>query len=84
MSTAIGWIERQSASGIPIRSYLTESTPAESRAALRQTPAMIDFIEKLVGPYPFDGYGAVMVDDPELYLRARDAGDVDLPEWQRR
>ena len=28
---------------------------------------MLDFIEKLVGPYPFDGYGAVMVDDPELF-----------------
>ena len=28
---------------------------------------MIDFIERLVGPYPFDGYGSVLVDDPELY-----------------
>ena len=28
---------------------------------------MIDFIEGLFGPYPFDAYGAVLVDDPELY-----------------
>ena len=28
---------------------------------------MMDFIEKVIGPYPFDGYGAVTVDDPALY-----------------
>jgi aminopeptidase N len=58
---------RQSASGVPIRSYLTENTPPEGRAALRRTPAVLDFIERLVAPYPFDGYGSVTVDDPDLY-----------------
>ena len=40
---------RHSTSGIPIRSYLTESTP---RKAERTSPdsAMLDFIEKLVAP----------------------------------
>ncbi len=58
---------RTSRSGVPIRSYLTANTPPESVAALRKTPAMMSFIESLVGPYPFDGYGAVMVDDPNLF-----------------
>ncbi len=57
----------RSASGVPIRNFLTEATPAASRAALNKTPAMMRFIEDYVGKYPFDGYGAVMIDDPELY-----------------
>ena len=28
---------------------------------------MIDFFERLFGPYPFDAYGAVHGDDPDLY-----------------
>ena len=58
---------RTSRSGVPIRNYLTDDTPADSVAALRQTSAMMSFIEDLIGPYPFDGYGAVMVDDPNLF-----------------
>ena len=61
-------VERgRSASGVPIRNYLTSATPAESVAAMRKTPQMIGLIERLIGPYPFAGYGAVMVDDPDLY-----------------
>ena len=51
------------------RSATTSPTtrPPDSVAALRQTAAMMSFIEELIGPYPFDGYGAVMVDDPNLF-----------------
>lgn len=59
--------QRHSASGVPIRSFLSAGTSKDVAAALRQTPAMMAFIEKVVGPYPFDGYGAVTVDDPALY-----------------
>ena len=60
-------LRQTSRSGVPIRNYLTADTPPDSVAALRQTPAMMALIEDLVGPYPFDGYGAVMVDDPDLF-----------------
>lgn len=56
----------RSPSGVTIRNYLTDDTPAASRRALGTTPEMVAFIESLVGPYPFDGYGAVMVRDPGL------------------
>lgn len=46
---------RTSRSGVPIRNYLTDDTPADSVAALRQTSAMMSFIEDLIGPYPLDG-----------------------------
>lgn len=56
----------QSASGVPVRNYITAGTPPAGVAALRKTATMIDFVEKLVGRYPFDGYGSVLVDDPDL------------------
>ena len=58
---------RRSKRGVDVRNFLTAATPAGDRTALKQTPKMIDFIEGLIAPYPFDSYGAVMVDDPELY-----------------
>lgn len=57
----------QSASGVPVRNYITSGTPPAGVAALRKTAVMIDFVEKLVGKYPFDGYGSVLVDDPNLF-----------------
>ncbi|MGE3291356.1 MAG: M1 family metallopeptidase [Geminicoccaceae bacterium] len=56
----------QSASGVPVRNYITAGTPPEGVAAVRKTAVMVDFVEKLVGRYPFDGYGSVLVDDPNL------------------
>jgi aminopeptidase N len=53
--------------GIPIRLYTTPTTPAQTLAALRKTPAMLATFEKLAGPYPFRSYGSVVIDDPELY-----------------
>jgi HAD superfamily hydrolase (TIGR01509 family) len=59
--------QRQAANGVVIRTYYTADTPAASLEALRQTPAMMAYFEELVGRYPFDGYGAVIVRDPELF-----------------
>ena len=53
--------------GLPIRNYTTAKTPASTKAALRQVPAMLTLFESMAGPYPFSSYGAVVVDDPALY-----------------
>jgi aminopeptidase N len=52
---------------VPIRLYTTPRTPPETLAAFRQTPAMLELFEGLVGPYPFRSYGSVVIGDPELY-----------------
>ena len=52
---------------LPIRTYTTAATLPQTIAALRQPPAMLAYFERFAGPYPFGSYGAVMVDDPELY-----------------
>ena len=60
-------VRQTSRSGVPIRNYVTADTPPENVASLRKQAAMMSFIEDLIGPYPFDGYGSVMVDDPDLF-----------------
>ncbi|MFO1069279.1 MAG: M1 family metallopeptidase [Geminicoccaceae bacterium] len=57
---------QRSASGIPIRTYTTATTPAAGLRNLRQVPAMMQLFEEKIGPYPFDAYGGVIVDDPAI------------------
>ena len=59
--------QRQASNGVTIRTYRTADTPRDTLQALYRTPAMMAYFEKLVGPYPFDSYGAVTVGDPALY-----------------
>ena len=56
----------RSASGIPVRTYTTPNTPLPEVRAFRQAPAMIDFLEPLLGPYPFAAFGNVVARDPKL------------------
>jgi aminopeptidase N len=60
-------VEKQSFRGMPIRHYITDATPPETLANFRKVPAMLAFIQGVVGPYPFDACGSVVVSDPELY-----------------
>ena len=53
--------------GLPLRFYTTAKTPPEDIAGYALTSEIIPYFESLVGPYPFDGYGSVVVDDPILY-----------------
>jgi aminopeptidase N len=53
--------------GTPIRVYYTAETPPEDVRGYALAGPMIPFLERLVGPYPFAGYGSVVVDDPVLY-----------------
>jgi aminopeptidase N len=57
-------VESESEGGVPIRNYVPAQFDAlESRTFGRQGE-MIDFFSELYGPYPFDVYGAVVVDAP--------------------
>jgi aminopeptidase N len=58
---------QQAADGMLLRYYTTDRTPPEDLEVFRQTRAMLVYFESLVGRYPFDGYGSIMVDDPALY-----------------
>lgn len=53
--------------GTLLRYYVTAKTPAEDLEGYMLAGKMIPYFESLVGRYPFDGYGSVVVDDPALY-----------------
>ncbi|MBX3000024.1 MAG: M1 family metallopeptidase [Caldilineaceae bacterium] len=48
--------------GLPILNFIGVELPAEAVAALERTPEMIEFLETRIGPYPFESYGAIVVD----------------------
>lgn len=54
----------QSASGIPIRNYFSTAFTSFDLAPFEHQAEMIDYLETVFGPYPFDVYGSVVHDYP--------------------
>jgi aminopeptidase N len=50
------------ANGVPIRNYFSPGIAAAQRTYFDDQDEMIGFYSNLFGPYPFDSYGAVVVD----------------------
>lgn len=48
--------------GLPIRNYFSPDITDVERGYFSRQAEMIDFFAGLLGPYPFDSYGAVVVD----------------------
>jgi aminopeptidase N len=48
---------------LPIRHAVDTDVPASDLAAVEKVPDMIDTFDDLFGPYPFDTYGVVVVDE---------------------
>ncbi len=64
ITTAFGDFEMtrdESASGVPI-TYWTPRSDPEIGEALKVTPAAMAWLERLLGPYPFDTFGTMIVD----------------------
>lgn len=51
----------QSQSGVPIRNYFAEGIPEDLLAPFDRQPEMIDFFSTIFGEYPFEVYGAVVM-----------------------
>jgi aminopeptidase N len=49
--------------GLPIRNAYDADVGTEARGALAPTAGMIDFYDDRFGPFPFESYGGVVVDD---------------------
>lgn len=48
--------------GIPIRNYYASSLPADINKPFARQGEMLDYFSELFGPYPFDVYGALVMD----------------------
>ena len=56
-----------SSSGVPVSVFYTGATPKKDVAGYALAAQMIPYFERLIGRYPFETYGSVVVDDPVLY-----------------
>jgi aminopeptidase N len=52
----------QSEGGVPIRNYYASGLPPEVRTPFQRQGEMIDYFSELYGPYPFEVYGALVMD----------------------
>jgi aminopeptidase N len=52
----------QSEGGVPIRNYYASGLPPEVRIPFERQGEMIDYFSELYGPYPFEVYGALVMD----------------------
>ncbi len=67
-------VENRQADGLLIRDYIPRECPdigdagqgcaSQIREALAITPEVIDYFESLLGPYPFDAYGTIVMPFP--------------------
>jgi aminopeptidase N len=48
---------------LPIRNYLPPNASQTVKNALRPTADMLQFYSDLIGPFPFEAYGAIVLDD---------------------
>ena len=56
-------IEHEPVDGVMIRDYVASSVVEQASAGFARTGAMIEAFSELFGPYPFDRYGHVVVDE---------------------
>jgi aminopeptidase N len=54
--------EDRSASGVPISYWVNRAADPSILSDLRVAPEAMDWLEELLGPYPFDTFGIVVVD----------------------
>jgi aminopeptidase N len=62
---AVGRFSLQRSSGpggLPILSYYPPNLTAQAQSVFARLPQMIAYFERIVGPYPFDSYGGIVVD----------------------
>jgi aminopeptidase N len=52
--------------GKPIVTAVAASLPTKVDDALGRTPEIVDFLETQFGPYPFDAYGGIVLDDARI------------------
>jgi aminopeptidase N len=59
--------EEESDAGVAIRHVIDEDVYSSGSRAMEPTADIVDFYADLFGPYPFDAYGGLVVDDPIMF-----------------
>lgn len=64
--------------GIPIRNYFPPELVEKARFDFGRTPEMIQFFSQRFGPYPYENYGVVVVNDPKAVSGAMETQTLSL------
>lgn len=59
-------IEESTHNGKQVRIAVADTIPAAEVTSVEETTTICDYFEQFFGPYPFDAYGAIVIDDPDL------------------
>lgn len=59
--------ETRAPNGIPVRVYSTPTTPPAHIQDYALSAQMLPVFERWMGPYPFEAYASVVIDDPTLF-----------------
>ncbi|WP_237154013.1 M1 family metallopeptidase [Oryzibacter oryziterrae] len=59
-------VEAKASGGIKVRTYATSDTTNEAIAGFQAAKDMIPYLAARFGPYPFETYSSVAIDDPTL------------------
>ena len=70
--------------GRPVVLGVHASLPRSVDARLERTPEVVDYLQTVFGPYPFDGLGGIVVDAPIGYALETQARPVYGPSFFRR
>jgi len=57
----------QSSSGVFVRNYFDANIPEDIRDQFSRQDEMINYFESIFGPYPFEAYGALVLDKHETF-----------------
>ncbi|MBZ0287700.1 MAG: M1 family metallopeptidase [Anaerolineae bacterium] len=60
-------VREADANGVSIRNYFARSLDDDYRKPFERQGEMIEFYASIFGPYPFDTYGAVLMDDDSTW-----------------
>jgi aminopeptidase N len=52
--------------GLPVVQAVDASLPTSIDDALARTPEVVDYLETVFGPYPFDALGGIVINDPRV------------------
>jgi aminopeptidase N len=57
----------RTSNGTPVRIYYPKGSPSSHAPGYAAAAKMIPYFETLIGPYPFESYGSIVVEDPALH-----------------
>ena len=73
-------LDQQEGAPVPIRNYFPPELVEKARYDFGRTPEMMDFFAERFGPYPFENYGVIVVNDPEAVSGAMETQTLSLFE----